>query len=449
MEILKTFWNVLTTENEQLSILICTPLIFVEMYISMLLFITLLNIKSDKKQKTLYVIVLSIIGLITAWLVPSPYNTFINLIVCPILVFFILKTTIFKAILAEIIQYISFAIVGLIVTNIAPVIFSISTTSFLNIPIYKFSCSLFIYLFVFLIYLFFHHYNISIFKFNNDTKYGKILFINLIIGIVSIAIQSYLVTLYNDYIPVFINILSLLILFLYFVCSLISLTRTASLEKTTKDLEEQTLYNKTLTILYDNIRGFKHDFNNIIQAIGGYISNDNISGLKEYYDGLLEDCQKSNNLSILNPELINNPAVYSLLTSKYYKAEKLGVHMCIEAMLDFSTIKMKPYELSRALGILLDNAIEAANNSAEKKINVYFRKDIKASRDLIIIENSYSNKDVNVDKIFEKGYTSKNSEAKSHGLGLWEVRQILRKNNNLNLYTTKNNEIFKQQLEIY
>lgn len=449
MEILKTIWNVLTTENIALVNIFNIPLVFLEMYISLLLFTTILDIPVSKKQKLLYVLLLGVLGLITSLILPTPYNTFVNLILCPVFVFVILKTTIFKSILAEIVQYISFAIVGLIVTNVAPVLFNISTVSLLSVPIYKVICSLIIYFLVFLLYLFFHHYNINIFKFNNDTKYGKILFINLIIGIVSIAIQSYLVTLYNDYIPVFINILSLLILFLYFVCSLISLTRTASLEKTAKDLEEQTLYNKTLTILYDNIRGFKHDFNNIIQAIGGYISNDNISGLKEYYDGLLEDCQKSNNLSILNPELINNPAVYSLLTSKYYKSEKLGVHMSIEAMLDFSTIKMKPYELSRALGILLDNAIEAANNSAEKKINVYFRKDIKASRDLIIIENSYSNKDVNVDKIFEKGYTSKNSEAKSHGLGLWEVRQILRKNNNLNLYTTKNNEIFKQQLEIY
>lgn len=35
------------------------------------------------------------------------------------------------------------------------------------------------------------------------------------------------------------------------------------------------------------------------------------------------------------------------------------------------------------------------------------------------------------------------------GLGLWEIRQILKKHNNLNLYTSKDDNFFKQQLEIY
>ena len=32
---------------------------------------------------------------------------------------------------------------------------------------------------------------------------------------------------------------------------------------------------------------------------------------------------------------------------------------------------------------------------------------------------------------------------------LWEIRQILNKNNNINLYTTKDKQYFSQQLEIY
>ena len=49
-------------------------------------------------------------------------------------------------------------------------------------------------------------------------------------------------------------------------------------------------------------------------------------------------------------------------------------------------------------------------------------------------------------QIFDKGYSSK---ANNTGLGLWEVKQILKRNNNLNLYTTKDEKFFKQQLEIY
>ena len=64
------------------------------------------------------------------------------------------------------------------------------------------------------------------------------------------------------------------------------------------------------------------------------------------------------------------------------------------------------------------------------------------------IENTYLNKDIDTERIFEKNYSTKSSKTNS-GLGLWEVRQILKRNNNLNLFTTKNDEFFIQQFEIY
>lgn len=124
--------------------------------------------------------------------------------------------------------------------------------------------------------------------------------------------------------------------------------------------------------------------------------------------------------------------------------------MNLEVFLDLSTLNMKIYEFTRILGILLDNAIEAAEQCREKEIHVILRKDPKVNRQLLIIENTYANKDVDTEKIFEKGYTSKETEdKKKHGLGLWEVRKILRKNDNLNLFTHKDSDFFKQQLEIY
>ena len=62
---------------------------------------------------------------------------------------------------------------------------------------------------------------------------------------------------------------------------------------------------------------------------------------------------------------------------------------------------------------------------------------------------SLINKDVDTERIFEKGYTSKTDDNKNHGIGLWEVRKILSNNNNLNLFTTKDDNLFTQQLEIY
>ncbi len=107
---------------------------------------------------------------------------------------------------------------------------------------------------------------------------------------------------------------------------------------------------------------------------------------------------------------------------------------------------MQIYEFARILGILLDNAIEAAEVSKEKIIHISFRYDSKNNRNLISIENSYSNKEVDTENIFKKGISEKENHT---GLGLWEVRKIISKNNNVNLFTTKTDLLFKQQLEIY
>ena len=107
---------------------------------------------------------------------------------------------------------------------------------------------------------------------------------------------------------------------------------------------------------------------------------------------------------------------------------------------------MKIYEFTRVLGILLDNAIQAAQECDEKIINLEIRKESKKNRQILLIENTYNNKDVDTEKIYEKNFSTKQGNS---GLGLWEVRQILKKNKNLNLFTSKNDKFFSQQLEIY
>lgn len=451
MEILQTIWSALTTENEVLVKATSIPMVFLEAAVTTLLFTTILNIESNRKQKFIYIISFSLISFISIYFIPGPYNTFINVLACPILVYLIFRTTILKSILAEIIPYIFFVILSSLLIILCVKITNLDADYFLQIPLYKMSFSLLLYLLAYLLYLICNKFNINIKLLDKMRKRNNLtLLFNLIIGIIAIFIQAYIVAVYINKLPIVITLSSLIVLLLYFAINIYSLSRTNKLEITTESLEEERLYNKTLTILYDNIRGFKHDFNNIVQAIGGYISTNDMEGLKGYYSDLMADCQKANNLAILNPELINNPAIYSLLTSKYHKAEELGIKINFDVFLDLTTLNIKTYHLSRILGILLDNAIEASSKCEEKIINVTIRKDNKANRQLFVIENTYSNKEVDTEKIFEKGYTSKlESDGNNHGLGLWEVRKILKKSNNLNLFTTKNDKLFKQQLEIY
>lgn len=450
MEILQAIWTSLTTENKLVTDLQGILFISLETFVGVLLVLAILNIKYTKKQIGIYVLCLSLVGILGGFLIPGPYSTFINMLAMPILIKIIFKTTTLKSIVALIIQYFISVTIGLIAINIYRIILKSSYEIYINIPIYRILTSFIQYLLIYLLYLFCKKNRINMNLLDDmNRKTNIILIIGVIVGIIAIAFQSYVGTQYNQYIPFGITILSLVILLTYFFLNLYSLSRTTKLEQTAQSLEEEKLYNKTLSIMYDNIRAFRHDFNNIVQAIGGYISSEDTDGFKTYYNQLLSDCKRVNNLTILSPTVINNPAIYSLLTSKYHTAEEKGITVSMEIFLDLNAINMKIYEFTRALGILLDNAIEAANKCNDKKINIIMRKSNNPEMQLVIVENTYMNKDVNTEKIFEKGESSKTEDKEKHGLGLWEIRKILNKNNNLNLFTSKDSESFKQQLEIF
>lgn len=450
MQIFQTIWTAMTTQNEIALSIIFFLLSFVETSVSMLLFTTIFNMKSSRKSKITYVFLVSIIGSISRIFVPDPYGSFLNILVVICCIKFIFKTTILKALLSEFIMIALSIVLELFMLKFYQTVLNLPYDNVMTIPLYRALFTLSIYLCIYILYRIIKYFKFNI-KLENMTKKNKILFIvNTLLGILAIGTQFYLIVFYSDKMPIYITITSILSLLAYFIISFYSLLSTDKLDTTTRDLEEAQLYNKTLTILHDSIRGFKHDFHNIVQSIGGYADRGDLEGLRVYYRQLLQDCGRTNNLTALNPEVINNPAIYNVLATKYHKADEIGVQINLGIFIDLNEIEkyMKIYEFTRILGILLDNAIEAASECENKIIHVSFRKEQNRRRLLVIIDNTYKNKDINVDKIYEKDFSTKSKETNS-GLGLWEVRQILKKNNNLNLFTTKSEEFFSQQFEIY
>lgn len=233
------------------------------------------------------------------------------------------------------------------------------------------------------------------------------------------------------------------IIIIIFLCMEI-VHKNKKIDTISKELNSQNLYNKTLSSLNDNLRCFKHDFNNIVQSIGGYISLGDIDGLKLYYRKLFDDCKETNDLANLNPNRINNPSIYSLLVNKYFLAKDKGLDIVINVITDLDTINFNIYKLTRILGILIDNAIEAATLTKEKIVDVEISSDSK--KQLFKISNSCNNNNIKIDKLFEKGYSTKEQNS---GIGLWEVHNILEKNEQANLYTVVKDYIFVQQLEIF
>lgn len=450
MEIFQTIWTALTTQNETLSTILLFPIYFIDIWVNMLLFTTIFDIKATKKSKIIYVLSMGAIAFLFRTFIPEPYGIFLNMIMVILLVKFILKASWLKSLLSEFSIIALSSILELFMLQFYLSNFNITKEVLMSVPLYRIVYILSIYLCIYIIYRIIKFFK---FRFNleNLTKKNKILFIvNTLLGIIVIGTQFYLISFYSDKMPIGITIVSILSLFAYFFISIYSLLNTTKLETTSRNLTEAQLYNKTLSLLHDKMRGFKHDFHNIVQGIGGYISTNDMEGLKKYYSQLLKDCDQVNNLTALNPSIINNSAIYNVMADKYHKADELGVQINLAIFMDLNEIEqhMKIYEFTRILGILMDNAIEATAECKDKIIHVTFRKEENRKRILMIIENTYLNKNVDIDRIFDKDYSTK-SKTTNSGLGLWEVRQVLKKNNNLNLFTTKNEEFFVQQFEIY
>ena len=451
MDFWQTIWFALTNPNEKLINMLSIPFTFFEAFVGITFFSTILNIKSTRKQKIAYILIFSCIAIFINLAIPTLYATLINMILWPILVTIILKTSLLKGILSEIIVYILTSTLDILLAKAISLIFNVDTNEILIIPLYRFCIAFTIYLILLLLAKLFKYFNINITIF--DYMHKKTIFsltLVLISMIIAIGMQFYLLKFYVDTMPIFISFLSILILTIFFIVSIYSIISSSKLEMTTRDLEGANLTIHSLRILHDTVRTFKHDFDNIVNGIGGYIRNNDIEGLNTYYNQLLQDCNKTNNLYTLSPEVINHPAIYNILATKYYIADELNIQINLDIFLDLYEIEkyMKIYEFTRILGILLDNSIEAAGECEEKQINVIFRKEEKKHRITIIIENTYKNKNVDINRIFEKGFSSKPNNTNS-GLGLWKIRQILRKNNNLNLHTSKSEKLFKQQFEIY
>ena len=447
MEILNNIWTALSTPNELLVNILMIACSFVEAYLMLLLFSYILNVKREKRKTLIYILISVICSLFTRYIIPAPFNSLVNYIVLFFVIYFIFKLNILKTILAVIIPTIIYALISVLLFNPFIKIINIDDHLAQIIPIYRISYNIINYFVTYIVILIVKHKNIYFNLLDDyDNKTKKTLILNFILGFVVLAIQLIIIVYYTNTLPIIITLLSFISLLAYFFISIYSITRVNKLYTTTRKLENAEEYNKTLQILHDNIRTFKHDYDNTVAAIGGYVKTKDLSGLEQYYSQLEDECLKVNRLYMLNPNIINNPGIYSILTTKYNEAEELNIKMNITVLWDLSKINMKIYEFTKIFGILIDNAIDAAKESDEKIINVLFKDDEKNKMQYLKIENSYAEKDVDLDNIFEKGKTSKENHT---GLGLWEIRKILKRNNNLNLHTTKDSKYFTQQFEIY
>ena len=210
-----------------------------------------------------------------------------------------------------------------------------------------------------------------------------------------------------------------------------------------QELVTQKTYNKTLQNLVDGLRTFKHDYNNTLQTMYGYIQLDNMTALREFFEQILDESRAITALDKLNPDLFKNPSLFGLITAKYEYARQNNVNINFEMYGKLENANMQIYDLTRTLGIFLDNAIEASAGSDKKKVN--FMVCERKGKVIIEIINSYSETGLKIENISDKGISSK---GENRGLGLYKVKEILKKYPAVRHETTASNGMFMQRLTI-
>jgi two-component system sensor histidine kinase AgrC len=216
-----------------------------------------------------------------------------------------------------------------------------------------------------------------------------------------------------------------------------------------KDKEYQRLkeYTDKIENMSDELRRFKHDYMNILQTLGGYIDERDIDGLREFYNNdLLKESNKiidkDRYLSLLKHIKIS--ALKALIASKVINAYSHGVEIRIEISDDIYELQVSIIDICRIVGILLDNAIEAAALCDIKNVHIAIIKNDDFT--VFIINNSCSEDTPPIYKIYDKNFSTK---GEGRGIGLKTVRHIIdEKYSNITLNTKIENCTFKQELII-
>lgn len=234
---------------------------------------------------------------------------------------------------------------------------------------------------------------------------------------------------------------AILVASLFFIKSKTSVIELKSKEN---ELTQLRMYTNEIESMQQEIRKFKHDYMNILASLSGYIEQNNMAGLKKYFD------EKIMTFSVQNDSIdktvdrliyVEQEELKGLLAMKVIRAQEAGVKVEID-MVEKVKFHMDIVDLCRIVGIFVDNAIEAAALSTEKTIAIgMVNVDEKA---LLIVTNTVAEM-VPIYKLREKGFTTKGN---NHGLGLEIVRGILKSYPNVNNDMKFENQMFTQLLEV-
>ena len=212
-----------------------------------------------------------------------------------------------------------------------------------------------------------------------------------------------------------------------------------------QELQNFESYVASLEQINQDMRKFKHDYVNILSSLRTFIDDKNYDGLSTYFYNHILEANHQEQLNQQAMMTLNNLKVNSLkglLTTKILQAQSHHVPFYIEIVEEIKDISVDPIILNRMVGILLDNAIEAARGIEHGEVRVAF---IQMDEDiLLVVSNTFDEKtNIKVHEIYQEGFSTK---GENRGLGLANLRQMKSDLQNVSLNTKISPPHFIQEI---
>lgn len=212
------------------------------------------------------------------------------------------------------------------------------------------------------------------------------------------------------------------------------------------ELTELQQYTSQIEVMYDDMRRFRHDYKNILYSLSSAIDTNDITLVKKAFDSVVIPTQKdvTTSTSVLaDLKNLQNIEIKSLIYNKIMYALDKGLKFEVEIEHKIKlTDNFELLDAVRCISILLDNAINAAINSKEKKINFsFFNSD---GIQYLIVGNSTKEEMIDLGALVQQD----SKLGSSHGIGLKNLQMILARYPNIQNNGSSNSYWFEQVLMI-
>ncbi len=226
----------------------------------------------------------------------------------------------------------------------------------------------------------------------------------------------------------------------------ITIAREISYRHKKQEAEDYYKYTLEMEKVNNRMRKFRHDYINILATMSEYLREDDLEGLKTYYHNNINPLKghfETNSLKLNGIEKLKVREIKGVITTKILSAQENNIEISVEVADEITSINMEIIDLSRVLGIIMDNAIEASLTVEDPMIQIAFIK--TETSVLIIIMNKAPKNMPKLHTLFQEGFSTK---GKNRGIGLSTLKEITDKTENVLLDTTIENQYFIQKIEV-